>query len=106
MGEAAEMMLEGFVCEGCGDPFDDVIESGEAPGYPRRCLSCSDVSPRTRRSIRRVVGRERQLARQDRERREAARLRKPFECPSCGKLCKTEKGLGWHKRDKHGEGGR
>lgn len=32
MGEVAEMMVNGFLCEGCG-----VILDGEEPGYPRYC---------------------------------------------------------------------
>jgi hypothetical protein len=40
MGEHAEDILDGSVCEGCGDWFDDVIQGGEAPGSPRKCRSC------------------------------------------------------------------
>lgn len=32
MGEIAEMMLDGTLCEGCGEYIDD-----DAPGYPRYC---------------------------------------------------------------------
>ncbi|MCC8963724.1 hypothetical protein H8A95_15750 [Bradyrhizobium sp. Pear76] len=98
MGEIAEMMLEGILCEGCGELIDE-----DGVGHPQRCSSC-DMSPRTLRSVKRVVGRERQAERHNRERRAAARLRKPFEC-HCGKLCRTERGLEAHKRDKHGAGG-
>ena len=35
MGEAAEMMLDGTCCEGCGEFMD-----GDAPGYPRYCSGC------------------------------------------------------------------
>lgn len=38
MGEIAEMMLDGTLCEGCGTVFDD----HETPGYPRRCASCQE----------------------------------------------------------------
>lgn len=34
MGEQAELILNGDVCEGCGE------EMGDGPGYPRRCSSC------------------------------------------------------------------
>ena len=37
MGEIAEMMLEGTLCEGCGEAFDP---DDESPGYPRRCAGC------------------------------------------------------------------
>lgn len=32
MGENAEMVLEGILCQYCGEYID-----GEAPGYPRSC---------------------------------------------------------------------
>lgn len=35
MGEIAEMMLEGTLCEGCGEYME-----GGGDGYPRRCSSC------------------------------------------------------------------
>jgi len=34
MGEAAEMILEGLLCQ-CGDVID-----GEVTGYPRLCEEC------------------------------------------------------------------
>lgn len=34
MGEYAELILNGDVCEGCGE------EMGDGQGYPRRCSSC------------------------------------------------------------------
>jgi hypothetical protein len=34
MGEYADLMLSGEVCEFCG------CELGEGPGYPRRCHGC------------------------------------------------------------------
>ena len=36
MGEIAELMLDGTLCEGCG-----VVLRGKAPGHPRRCGSCA-----------------------------------------------------------------
>jgi hypothetical protein len=41
MGEIAEMMMEGILCEGCGvalvtGPNDEI------PGYPRKCASCEE----------------------------------------------------------------
>lgn len=46
MGEIAEMMLDGTMCEGCGEFFDDIINGGEAPGYPRRCRACRVPTPK------------------------------------------------------------
>lgn len=37
MGDAAEMVLEGFLCQTCGDLID-----GEEPGYPRSCEDCEN----------------------------------------------------------------
>ena len=36
MGEIADMMLEGFLCEGCGEWMGD----DEGPGYARLCAAC------------------------------------------------------------------
>jgi hypothetical protein len=38
MGEIADLMIEGEICEGCGCELD-----GEAPGYPRRCAGCGGL---------------------------------------------------------------
>lgn len=35
MGEAAEMILEGLLCQICGELVD-----GEESGYPRTCEGC------------------------------------------------------------------
>jgi|GEM_PF-1785760 len=35
MGDIAEMILEGVLCQVCGELID-----GEEPGYPRDCESC------------------------------------------------------------------
>ena len=40
MGEAAEDMLEGIVCQICGVFFDDFLEGEEPPGHPRTCEGC------------------------------------------------------------------
>jgi hypothetical protein len=40
MGEAAEAVLDGSVCQVCGEWFDDIIEGEEPPGYPRTCATC------------------------------------------------------------------
>lgn len=41
MGEIAEMMLDGDLCEGCG-----VYMGGPGRGVPRRCADCRKPSPR------------------------------------------------------------
>lgn len=35
MGDAAEMILDGFMCQVCGEMID-----GDEPGYPRCCAAC------------------------------------------------------------------
>jgi len=37
MGEAAEMVLEGLLCEQCTSLID-----GEETGYPRKCEGCEE----------------------------------------------------------------
>lgn len=36
VGEAAEMLLDGTLCEGCGEYM------GDSCGYPRRCAGCDE----------------------------------------------------------------
>lgn len=43
MGEQADLIINGDVCEGCGEDFME-----EGPGYPRRCSSCSGGSAKRR----------------------------------------------------------
>jgi hypothetical protein len=55
MGEIAEMMLDGTLCEGCG-----VYLPGDGIGVPRRCRDCAKdargqpklTSPRTKVKVR------------------------------------------------------
>lgn len=75
MGEIADMMLDGTLCEGCGVYLDD---SGD--GFPRRCSSCEPFDSQPA-------------------------LAKPgkVECPTCKRHVKAA-GLADHQRDKHGVG--
>ena len=74
MGEIAEMMLDGTLCEGCG-----VYLPGDADGYPRRCKHCAA------------------------ERAEAKRkpTAPRATCPTCKRRVKLA-GLSDHQRDAHG----
>jgi hypothetical protein len=45
MGEIAEMMLEGILCQSCGVYIDE----GEAQGFPRTCDECKDYMPGPKR---------------------------------------------------------
>ena len=46
MGEIAEAMIDGELCEGCG------VYLGQGPGYPRKCRDCkrteNDPHPQTK----------------------------------------------------------
>lgn len=39
MGEIAEMVLNGILCQICGQYIDDDYTYGD-PGYPRECKDC------------------------------------------------------------------
>lgn len=45
MGEIAEMMLEGILCQECGGFIDD----HEADGYPRSCKDCQEDAANERK---------------------------------------------------------
>ena len=73
MGEIADMMLDGTMCQWCGE----FLHGGEdGPGYPGLCSAC---------------------AREER----AARQAEKVKCPTCGKRVKSV-GLPDHQRDAHG----
>jgi len=75
MGEIAEMMLDGTLCEGCG-----VANRKAGLGFPWRCGACVP----------------------DRPRREAPRQQSTkVACPTCGRRVKRA-GLPDHIRDAHG----
>lgn len=45
MGEIADMVLEGTLCQECGEIMYDMIPDGDEeapdpPGYPRTCAGC------------------------------------------------------------------
>jgi len=40
MGEIADMILEGMLCEECGTFIDD-----ECPDHPRKCAECAQKGP-------------------------------------------------------------
>lgn len=100
MGEIADMILNGTLCEGCGDVFDDVVGGAEAPGRPRRCPTCSPIS--LQRALKTSISpRAVKAERHNREHHEAARSRKPFQCSKCHRLFETEQGRSQHIRDVH-----
>jgi hypothetical protein len=103
MGEIADMMLDGTLCEGCGDFI------GRHAGFPQYCSPrCAadrglPYTPPTQRP--RSSATAKKAARHNRERKLRAKAAgKPFEC-YCGKLCRTADGLKAHQQAKHGSGG-
>ena len=79
MGEIADMMIDGTLCEGCGVYLDD-----GPSGYPRRCADCEE-SERIADIHANVV---------------ASAKRHKVKCHICGKRVSPE-GLKQHKDAKH-----
>ena len=73
MGEIAEMMLDGTLCEGCGEYL------GETVGFPMYCPSCAKTP---------VVELRKSKA-------------KKVACRVCGKLVKKGQGVKDHLKDVH-----
>lgn len=48
MGEMADMILMGFLCQQCGMPIDDNIV-----GFPRCCEDCSEHEEKENKQIER-----------------------------------------------------
>jgi hypothetical protein len=78
MGEIAEMMLDGFMCEQCGEIIGD-IETGEGQGFPGLCAGC--------------------------QAEQIGRVSKPkdkrFKCTDCNRRFSSEAARCDHIRDKH-----
>lgn len=97
MGEVAEMMLDGTLCEGCGTYIDD--EGGD--GIPRYCSpQCAAGAGRTAHQRPGSTAKARKAERINRDRREAAGP-KPFPCPVCAKRFRYATAAEQHARDAH-----
>ena len=90
MGEIAEMMLDGTLCEGCG-----VYLEGDGEGFPRYCsrdcaqgrgFECEPIPRNPKRSSFKEI-----------------RVAKPFPCPACQKRFRSDAAMQQHNRDKHGQ---
>ena len=90
MGDVADMMLDGTLCEGCG-----VFMDGEAPDYPRLCADCA----KDRRAEGRVVERNGPFWIDCGDKPEPPKAK--VKCPKCGKRV-SPIGLDQHHRDAHG----
>jgi len=87
MGEIADAMLDGTLCEGCGGYLE-----GEGEGYPVRCADCQR-DDRARDAVVKALGDSKVHAAQ-------ARAQAMTSCPTCGKPVKIV-GLAQHMSAKH-----
>jgi hypothetical protein len=78
MGEIADMMLDGTLCQSCGEYLDQ-----EPCGYPVSCGGCAGFN-----DAEVVVHVE-------------LDMQKPAQCPDCTKRFKNGSALGMHWDDKH-----
>lgn len=88
MGEIADAMLEGALCEGCGEYL------GEDGFGPRLCAGCAKDRPpmhyTTPKDRRRADNYQSAIA-----------VRKPFKCPTCHRRFRKEFAVAQHARDVH-----
>ncbi len=97
MGEIAEMMLEGFMCEQCGEIIGD-IETGEGQGFPGLCAGCAALPENKHRDDPPAEMHVRQHY------RNRGHYRGQHPCPkSCGMTFINARAAQQHARDKHGE---
>ena len=84
MGEIADMMLEGQMCQGCGEIL------GQGDGYPVFCKSCQ-------RGMDIDAHGDKQTT------KDGQPINRPskINCPECNKLVKKA-GLAMHRKDVHG----
>lgn len=80
MGDVAEMMLDGTLCEGCG------VYLGANTGDPERCKDCKREDAKDRHAA--VLAHHQQI--------------KKVPCPTCGQRVKAV-GLADHIRDSHSQ---
>lgn len=78
MGEIADMMLDGTMCQGCGVWLHD---GADGPGYPGYCRSCARDAHRSDGRI-------------------TPQAPGKVACPTCGRKVKAA-GLKDHQRDAH-----
>lgn len=81
MGDIADMMLDGTLCEGCGEYL------GDDGGFPMRCRSCASDLEEAERHM------------QERAPKQTAAVPK-IACPVCNRILKIT-GIGEHWKVKH-----
>jgi hypothetical protein len=106
MGEIAEMMLDGTLCEGCGE----FIDHGGGDGIPRYCSpQCAadrgaEYFPPSEDEDGRWADREWLDALTRKAPAQPPNPARRIACTLCGRKCRGKHGLRDHMRDKHGEG--
>lgn len=91
MGDVADMMLDGTLCEGCG------VYMGDECGFPRLCSSCAKERRQDGRNVRSTgLGGYQDIGDIERPQPKSAKVK----CALCGKLVK-QAGLHDHKRAVH-----
>jgi hypothetical protein len=75
MGEIADLMLSGAMCQGCGVFLHD---GEDGPGYPGWCSGCAPAE-------------ERPQVRKNKRKR-------TIPCPGCNKMFNSTDGLAWHRQ--------
>lgn len=83
MGDIADMMLDGTLCEGCG-----VYMDSNGHGTPRRCSTCRPSKAEQKAA---------NIARMEVE----TAFQKKEKCPTCGRRVRSV-GMADHQRDAHG----
>lgn len=90
MGEIADMMLDGTMCQGCGEWLND---GEDGPGYPGYCSACAPDEEYDDPVTASMLPKSTALLK--------ALRKKKTPCPQCGKHVKAV-GLWQHERDVHG----
>jgi hypothetical protein len=82
VGEIAEMVIDGCMCQDC------MCFIGDGVGYPRRCASCESEYNRAQKAMRKAANK-------------AKPVRRKVACQICGKRV-WESGIPNHVKDAHG----
>jgi hypothetical protein len=80
MGEIADLMLDGTMCQGCGVFLCD---GEDGPGFPGWCSGCMPAGERPKVRNRNRNKRPRTIA-----------------CPGCNRMFNTPDALDWHRKAK------
>lgn len=106
MGEIADMMLDGTMCQGCGVFLCD---GEDGPGFPGWCSGCKPAGgrPKVRKNkfpkSTALIGEAIEGALLECfQPRPPARTKRPrtIPCPGCNRMFNTPDALDWHRKAK------